>query len=81
MQNIFYLLLYMYIGIGLQVGGVYALTNVLLETLINETKISNVSEFMKYSVKQIISIIITALIWPKTIYNIVKILKNVKSNI
>lgn len=80
MQIIFYLIL-LYVGIGLQVGGLYVLMNALLETLSNETKISNVSEFMKYLVNQIISIIKAALIWPKTICNIVKFLKNVKSNI
>ena len=80
MQIIFYLML-LYVGIGLQVGGLYIFMNDLLKALTNETKISNVSDFMKYLVNQIISVIIAALIWPKTICNIVKFLKNVKNNI
>lgn len=77
---IFYLLL-LYIGIGLQIGGLYVFMNDLLKALTNETKISNVSGFMKYLVNQIISIIIAALIWPKTICSIIKFFKNVKSSI
>ena len=71
MRIIFYLIL-LYVGIGLQVGGLYVFMNDF------NKEISNVSDFMKYLVNQIISIIIAALIWPKTIYNIVKFLKNVK---
>ena len=80
MQIIFYLLL-LYIGIGLQVGGLYVFMNDLPKILTNETKISNISDFIKYLVNQIIRILIAALIWPKTICNIIKFFKDLKSNI
>lgn len=78
-MNIIYYIVLFYIGIGLQIGGLYIFMTDLPKLLNNEIKITNISEFIKYLVDQLIRIAKASLIWPKTIINIVQWFKNIKT--
>ena len=79
MYIIFYAVL-LYIGIGLQIGGLYIFMTDLPKLLNNEIKITNISEFIKYLIDQLIRIAIASIIWPKTIISIVQWFKNIKTS-
>lgn len=79
MYIIFYAVL-LYIGIGLQIGGLYIFMTDLPKLLNNEIKITNISEFIKYLIDQLIRIAIASIIWPKTIISIAQWFKNIKTS-